>query len=177
MTRLLAVLLIALPLYAAAQNVYRTVDENGNVVFTDTPSGDAVQAERMEIRETNRAPAVEQQSQAAPEAGSVAVKAVSYNVSIVTPANETSFPMGPGDFSVSAQVSPELGDGESLQLFIDGAPWGAAQRGTGWALTNVFRGAHDLTVAVVDGKGEQLATSNPTRVFVHRPSVNFRRAN
>ena len=176
MTRLLAVLLIALPLYAAAQNVYRTVDENGNVVFTDTPSGDAVQAERMEIRETNRAPAVEP-SQAAPEAGPVAVKAVSYNVSIVSPANETSFPMGPGNFSVSAQLSPELGDGDSLQLFIDDVPWGAAQRSTGWALTNVFRGSHDLTVAVIDAKGKQLAISNPTRVFVHRPSVNFRRAN
>ena len=82
--------------------------------------------------------------------------------------------MGPGNFAVDAKIAPALGSGESLQLYIDGIPWGNPQRETSWALTNIFRGAHDLTVAVIDGDGEQLASSDPIRVFVHRPSVNFR---
>ena len=101
-------------------------------------------------------------------------EAAPLSVSIVNPAPETSIPMGPGNFSVDAKVAPGLGSDESLQLYIDSIPWGDPQRETSWALTNIFRGAHDLTVAVINGDGEQLANSDPIRVFVHRPSVNFR---
>ena len=41
-------------------------------------------------------------------------------------------------------------------------------------MTNVFRGAHDLEVAVVDMNGEELARSPAVRVYVLRPSVNFK---
>ncbi|MEZ5501792.1 MAG: hypothetical protein R3E50_03710 [Halioglobus sp.] len=81
--------------------------------------------------------------------------------------------MGPGNFSVSVRVSAALKVDESLQLFMDGQPWGDPQRGTIWDLTNVFRGQHDLTVGVIDASGETLAMSPPVRVFVHRPSINF----
>jgi hypothetical protein len=62
---------------------------------------------------------------------------------------------------------------------MDGTPWGEPQQATTWNLTNVFRGAHDITVAVVDEEGQQLANSEPVRVYVLRPSINSpaRRAN
>jgi hypothetical protein len=63
---------------------------------------------------------------------------------------------------------------ESLQLFMDGEPWDLAQAGMIWDLTNVFRGQHDITVGVINTDGETLTMSPPVRVFVHRPSVNFR---
>lgn len=176
MTRLIAAIVLCLPLAAGAQNVYRTVDENGNVIFTDTPPAGGIQTEQVEIREPNTSPAVEIPAPA-PEPEAATEEAAGYQVSITSPADETSFPMGPGNFSVSAAVKPALSDSESLQLFLDGAPWGEAQRDTEWALTNVFRGAHDLTVAVISTDGEQLAVSPPVRVFVHRPSVNFRNRN
>ena len=56
---------------------------------------------------------------------------------------------------------------------MDGTPWGDPQTSNSWALTNVFRGAHDLTVAVTDTKGKKLANSDPVRVYVFRPSANF----
>ena len=97
---------------------------------------------------------------------------MSYSVAITSPDNETTIAMGPGNFSVSAAVEPALGEGGLLQLFIDGAPSGEPQAGGSWALTNVFRGAHDLSVAVVDSKGARLAESAAVRVYVLRPSVN-----
>ena len=80
--------------------------------------------------------------------------------------------MGPGNFSVSASISPALQQGAQLQLMMDGAPQGEPQAQAGWDLTNVFRGAHDLTVNVIDAQGKTLATSEPVRVYVLRPSVN-----
>ena len=88
---------------------------------------------------------------------------------ITSPTDETTIPNGPGNFSVSASVAPAMGPEHNLQLFMDGSPWGEAQRSARWSLTNVFRGEHQLTVAVVDGSGETIATSDPVRVYVFRP--------
>jgi hypothetical protein len=183
MTRplLLALLLTPLAFFALAPSagtpaaqIYRTTDDQGNVVFTDKPPAGATTTERVELPPTNTTPATEIRLAPEKKPGEPDTDAPAYSVAIISPANETSFPMGPGNFPVSAKVQPSPGKNEALQLYIDGIPWGDPQQGTSWALTNVFRGQHDLTVAIVDAKGEQLASSAPVRVFVHRPSINFR---
>ena len=158
---------------AVSAQIYRTTDEQGNVVFTDTPPAGSGPAETVELQQINTTPAPP--TRTAPQAEQQPEEeAAPLSVSIVSPAPETSIPMGPGNFTVDAKVAPGLGSGESLQLYIDSIPWGGPQRETTWALTNIFRGAHDLSVAVINSEGEQLASSDPVRVFVHRPSVNFR---
>jgi len=178
MYRLLILALLLTPLAGHAQ-VYRTTDEQGNVIFSDAPPAGSGQAERIEIPETNTTPPPPSwpEPPAEPEPEPEEEGPVSYEVAIIIPLNETSFPMGPGNFSVEAKVKPALGKSESLLLMMDGVPWGKPQRDNTWELTNVFRGAHDLTVAVVDAEGELLVNSSPVRVFVHRPSINFRNRN
>ncbi len=173
MSRLLLLVLLLLSLDSLAQAVYRTTDAQGNVVFTDRPPANATPAERVEIRPTNTAPPP--QTRPAPESTpNVESEVVPYTVAITEPANETSFPMGPGNFSVGARVSPALSQADRLQLFLDGAPWGDPQQTSTWSLTNVFRGQHDLTVGIIDNAGKTVTLSEPVRVFVHRPSVNFK---
>lgn len=173
MRRLLLFVLLLVPLVGLAE-IYRSTDAQGNVVFTDTPPPDGSETNKVELKRLNTAeppPAI------APPPGSTGAAAgeanAAYTVSITSPTPETSFPMGPGNFSVSVQVNPELKKYDGLQLFIDGTAWGTPQRDTMWDLTNVFRGQHDLTVGVVDGSGKSLVTSEPVRVYVHRPSSNF----
>ena len=160
---------------SAADSIYRTTDADGNVVFTDAPDANSRPAEKIEIQRTNTAAPPQitplpdintpnNNSDAAPP----------YTVTITSPADETSFPMGPGNFSVSVKVSPPLKKYDGLQLFVDGEAWGSPQRDTLWDLINVFRGQHDLTVAVVNNAGETRAVSAPVRVYVHRPSTNFK---
>jgi hypothetical protein len=171
MKHLLLPLLLLLPLAASAQ-IYKTTDEKGNVLFTDKPPASG-EAEQVELRETNTAAAPPALPRPKPQP-TAAATAPAYRVAITSPPDETSIPMGPGNFSVSAEVHPAMGAGRAVQLYVDGAPWGDPQQVPSWDLTNVFRGAHDLTVAVVDGEGKQLAGSEPVRVYVHRPSINFR---
>jgi hypothetical protein len=178
MTRPLLLALLLAPLVFFAQSpaaqIYRTTDEQGNVVFTDKPPAGASTTERIELPPTNTTPATVVKPRPETESEEPDTDAPAYSVAIISPANETSFPMGPGNFSVSAKVQPSPGKNEALQLYIDGIPWGDPQQGASWALTNIFRGQHDLTVAIVDAKGKHLASSAPIRVFVHRPSINFR---
>ena len=153
----------------AMAQVYKHVDENGNVTFTDTPPADS---ELIEIRKPNTISApeiIEYHQEEAPAPAAT----TSYKVNITAPADETIIARGPGNFSVSASVTPGLATGSRLQLLIDGGAEGEPQTASSWALTNVFRGTHALEVAVVDGKGKQLAKSAAVTVFVFRPSSNF----
>ena len=165
---LFTLVLFALP--ALAQSIYRTTDENGNVVFTDAPpAGTEQQIERIENPQINSMPPPERIDADDEATSDEPETAASFSVRITSPADETTIPNGPGNFSVSASVSPAIQPEHSLQLFMDGAPWGDSQRSAYWSLTNVFRGQHDLTVAVIDDDGETVATSDPVRVYVFRP--------
>jgi len=173
MSRFLLLVLLLLPLSGLTQNIYRTTDAQGNVVFTDAPPSNTTPADRVEIRPTNTVPPP--QIPARPTSDNTPnaeAESASYTVTITEPANETTIPMGPGNFSVSVKVSPAPQSAENLQLFVDGAPRGEPQRAPTWSLTNVYRGQHDLTVGVIDDSGKTLAISEPVRVFVMRPSVN-----
>jgi Domain of unknown function (DUF4124)/Penicillin-Binding Protein C-terminus Family len=173
MSRLLLLALLLLPLTGLTQNIYRTTDAEGNVVFTDSPPANATPADRVEIRPTNTVQPPQIPPRPASENSSnVEAEVASYTLTITEPANETTFPMGPGNFSVNVNVSPALSSAENLQLFVDGAPQGEPQSASTWSLTNVNRGQHDLTVGVIDDSGKTLAISPPVRVFVMRPSVN-----
>ena len=175
MKHLLILLLCTLLGITASAQVYRVVDEHGNVTYTDRPPED--NAEPVELGPTNTAPppATDLYPTPPPKAAGDEDKESGYQVAITAPANETIIPRGPGNFSVSASVNPALGRGHRLQLLLDGQPRQEPQTGTSWALTNVYRGEHSITVAVVDGDGQQLATSEPVTVFVFRPSSKFRK--
>lgn len=169
--------LCLLPLIASAQ-IYKTTDEHGNVVYTDKPpASEGITTEQVELEPTNTAPPPPDIPSFIPAAPASDEGGPGYNVSITSPANETTIPMGPGNFSVGATLQPRLQPGHKLQLDIDGETRGEPQTSRSWALTNIFRGAHQLTVRVVDEAGATVATSPPVTVYVHRPSINFRNRN
>jgi hypothetical protein len=177
MRTLLLVILLLLPQLGSAQ-IYKSTDAEGNTSYSDTPPASGP-SEQVELRETNSTPAPEMVAPAA--ANTIATEETDedadYSVSISTPANETTIPMGPGNFSITATVEPALGQGDLLQLHMDGSPSGKPQSSNNWTLTNVFRGAHDLKVVVVSDKNDPLAESEPVRVYVLRPSTNFKNRN
>ena len=140
--------------------------------YTDAPGATAQPAEQIKVQRTNTVEPP--QIMPLPDTDTPAVEEEApppYVVTITSPTDQTSFPMGPGNISVNVHVSPALKKYAGLQLFVDGVAWGDPQRDTMWDLINVFRGQHDLTVAVVSNTGETQAVSEPVRVYVHRPST------
>ena len=154
----------------AAQPVYKVTDEEGNVTFTDTPRDNGqVQVETQTVNPTNTAKAV---STAEPiSEASERSAPVSYDTRIVTPAENATIPMGPGNFTVEASLSPAIRGDERLSLLLDGEPVGVPQRMPIWQLTNVYRGAHQLQVVRLTGTGRQLDASGQRTVYVMRPMV------
>ena len=168
----LGVLLILATNTATAQTVYKVVDEQGNVTFTDTTPSGAI-AEEQSINATNTTPAPQWNGDitSADSEAARAVDSQSFETRITTPADQATIPMGPGTFVVEVAVSPALGPEENLVLTLDGAAVGAPQKGAIWQLTNVFRGEHRLQVLRLDADGTQHDASPEHIVYVMRPSV------
>ena len=172
-----AILGAALALLAAlsgpimGQQIYRTTDAQGNVVFTDTPPPGGG-AEQVQLQHTNTAEPTPPPKPIAVEPAAVEDQATPVPVvKIVSPANEETIPMGGGNFSVTARVEPPLQKGQAMRLLLDGQPTGKLQPSGFWDLTAVERGAHDLTVEVVGADGVIVSQSQPVRVYVMRPST------
>jgi hypothetical protein len=169
MNRLLLVVLFCLPMMVAAQ-VYKSVDKNGNMVFSDKPPTDGSSSEKISGGTTNTLAPPPVVHRPAPV---IEEKKVEYKVEIVEPVEDTTVPVGyVGNFAVNAQVKPTLPSGASAQLQMDNVATGEPQSALSWTLNNTFRGTHILTVTITDAEGSTLAVSSPRTVHVMRASIH-----
>ena len=157
---------------ATAKLVYKVVDEQGNVTFTDTPPSDAA-AEVQTLNATNTTPSmpVGDAATADDTAMQDTEAPVAYSTRITSPVDQSTIPMGPGDFGVEAAVQPGLRIGEHLVLTLDGVSVGEPQRAARWQLTNVFQGEHRLQIFRLGADDTRQDASPEQVVFVMRPVV------
>lgn len=176
MYRLMLIVTLLIPMLSLAEGaIYRTTDENGNMVFTDAPPAGSKQSEVVTIQPINTTPAPEIRELTPAEHEAAAgnkTAALGSIVTITKPRNNETIPSGPGNFSTAVKVKPQLDKTQSLQLFLDGVPWGEPQRASTWSLSNIFRGEHELTVGIVDPAGTTVSLSEPVTVYVQRPTIN-----
>lgn len=168
-----ALLLLASSTLTSATQIYKHVDAEGNVTFSDQPPAPGETAEKVHLRELNTTPAVD--PSAAPEEESESSEPpeqAEFDIRIASPDDETTIAMGPGNVTVTAQATPPLGRLEQVQLYLDGEAFGEPQSSTTWALQGLMRGPHDLAVERLDRRGNRLARSPSVRIYVLRPSVN-----
>jgi hypothetical protein len=165
---LLAVLGSCWALIAQA-TVYRWVDADGVVHFSDQPHQGATEIQVSEPQ-TYSAP------KAGPTTSSVAGKAndVNFrytNCSVSSPAAEST--IGDTDsISVSLSLSPAPRATDRISLFYDGAAVpGSGGRSTGYTISPLDRGTHTLSVSVSDAAGAVLCQSEPVNIYVRQPSV------
>ena len=163
MNRLLVLLLTALLCQLSlAADVYKTVDEHGNVTYSDTPKNSA--SEKVELKESNSlpAPAVTNGGQTKDRPNTVPN---SYTIAITSPADE--YHVMPGEFSlpINASVTPNLHATHRLIYTDNGAELAGNQ------IEFISPGAHAVGAKVVDANNKVLGQSSPVTVYVHRPTV------
>jgi len=77
-----------------------------------------------------------------------------------------------GTFAVGVSLEPALQAGQSLQLLVDGEPYGSPGQSTRFGVTNLARGEHRFAAQVLSGTGEVIQTSAEKTVTVQRISIN-----
>jgi hypothetical protein len=148
-------------------DVYRWVDENGNVVFSDTPIEGA---EKLELREPTIVPATPVPRRTEKLSPPAATAPAYTTLRIASPADGETV-RNVQDIAVSVVIEPALVDGHVVQFLLDGAPHGAPFESTQGVLSGVERGEHQLGAEIRDQAGKTLLRAAPIVIYVHQASL------
>ena len=160
-------LLLSLSFNSHAQ-VYKTVDDQGNVSFSDAPQKNSQQ---MEVPKSNTVQAIEVPEKTPEEKTDTPQAAFEYtSLKITSPADDAGIAHGGGDLSVSVLSSPTLQGEDKLRLLVDGKTQGENTSGE-FQLSNIDRGSHTLQAVIVNQSGKILKKSSTITVHIMRPSV------
>lgn len=160
---------VSLPLYA---EVYRQVDSQGNVTYTDEPS-EGSNAEQIRVRPVTTVTLPKPEAVREPERLREKVQtegAVYDSVRFLAPGDNQAFHSGSGDVEFRVTSSPSLRDNHKYEVTLDGQPVGQSTSGS-VMVRNVFRGTHDAGVNIVDSDGVTVKSGGSITFTVHRPSV------
>ena len=146
--------------------IYKSVDENGVVTFSDTPPPPSANKQTTIVKPnaTNSIPAIEVPVAAATSETITAL--TPRTIPISSPKDNATIPMGAGIFDVTAELTSPLAEGEQLALYLDGTLVDTPQTSNEWTLSYVLRGSHTLQVRRLPSSGE---TANESEVIVLRP--------
>lgn len=150
--------------------VYRSVDEQGNVTYTNQ-AGNGAEPVKLKPLSVYEAPDLKSATDNDADKSS---DAISYkSVAIISPQADETIRDNAGNITVTASSEPALfhQEGHKFQFFLDGKPLGKPQAIATKALSSVDRGEHQVAVAVVDANGKQLMRSKATRFFLHRQTI------
>ena len=157
----------------AAAQVYKWVDEDGVVHFSDQPRPGA---EEVELP---RSPTPPSDQPVRPAAAATAASAAPVaqqdqdpgyqSLQVVSPGpEETLWNIG-GTLDVRLALQPALQPGHQLRLYFDGAVRTVPD--TTIQLDEVYRGEHTIQAEVVDAAGELQIRSEGHRFYVQQTSV------
>jgi hypothetical protein len=144
-------------------------DANGTVHYSDVPGPGAV---KMDVNVSQGQPGAAPAAPAPGPSRPAAPAATSYNsLSIVQPADGTSY--FDADTVVDVQIAsdPELASGDSVFLYLDGKRVGNSGDALSYSLPSVERGAHSLTAAIFDAQGNEKIRSRQVVFYMKQTTV------
>jgi hypothetical protein len=150
-------LLIALPWPAqeasAAEQIYRSVDERGHLIFSDRP---CPEARELELRQPN--------VMQSPDQGPAYT-----HIAFGTPGPGSVVPAGGADqFELHLDMEPRLRAGHRVQLVVDGAAVGRPTTSCIFTIRSINAGSHRFEARVLGPAGEEIGRSAPLALEVSR---------
>lgn len=165
-------LLLAISLFAAtlcSAQIYKTVDKNGNVSFSDSPPAENTSnTEKLELEHTNSSAevkTVEKQSKQPQQEENTQA----YRISLSQPANQANITAEQRDLTIQAKVSPEPSKAHQIVINLDGESIPAGKTGS-VTIHNIGRGEHKIYARLLKN-GKFVSSSKTITVYVFRPSV------
>jgi hypothetical protein len=149
--------------------VYKWVDEDGVVHFSDRPHPGAERIQLPTYRVNSRptpppvtrsTTSTAQQQQPVEETPAFAYT----SVAITSPKAEETLWNIESILNVTLAVTPALQRGHRVRVFMDGTP--QMVRGTSFQVADVFRGIHNIQVEILDETGQLMIRSTPSRFYV-----------
>lgn len=157
-----------------AQEIYKTVDENGNVVYTDQkPSDDAVPVELKELTVVDPVKLGDQNvlSETAEKEQDAEPQALyDPGLTILSPTPGQTIQNTAYVLDVQVDAERELPEGTQLAYLVDGE-LRATTRSLSVSLEQVFRGEHQVSVELRAPDGRVIAGAGPVTFFMRQHSI------
>jgi len=163
------IILVLLACQAHAE-VYKSINADGDVVYSDTPTQGAERL-KMPALPTYTPPPVAAPSftpKPAPE------KSDYYkSFAFVSPTNEETIRNNLGILNIQVSLSPALLGRlrHRVQFFLNGEPYGTPVGNTSLTISNLDRGEYTLSATVVDTDGNTLISTGDIVVYMKRHSI------
>lgn len=151
--------------FATSAKIYVWRNENGVLVFSDSPKPGA---EEIEIKEPNTASSIDT------SVLDLKPKVIQddYQVVINQPAENATIRDNTGSVYVAGRIKPIFKKGLKIQLYLDDKLYEKAQPHSMFVLRNIDRGEHIIKMKLLNEKGKVIALSKPVTFYMHRASVN-----
>ena len=172
MRHIFTIPLLSLSLIAGAcyAKLYKSVDEHGNVTYSDTPLDGNSQTQ--ELQPINIAPPVEVQSRPRTSSNTTpAEEAINYQVRIVSPESGITVTPGQRNLHVALDIVPALRDGAKAILLMNGTKATTPSANTNLTIEEISRGEHSIIAIVENRRGQEVGRSESITVNVIRPTV------
>ena len=164
------VLILCVPAVASA-GVYKWMDADGKVIYSDKPHPGAEEVKSGPVQTYSTPPISKPRSgnkDTAKEEG------VSYTrVVVVSPSNDATVRDNAGNILVAISIEPSLNTSLKHQvvLLFDGKQVGEGSSTPAFQLTNVDRGTHTVQANVVGPDASVLGSSEPVTFHLKRHSI------
>ncbi|MDR5897384.1 DUF4124 domain-containing protein [Halomonas vilamensis] len=155
--------LLAAPL--PAQTVYRVVDEQGRVTFTDNPASGGDEVEVTPLPSVSSSRAAPKASAQAPQRRAPGRPFMPYDrFMIETPRDNTR--LANPTTAVELSVSPRLRDDHQVRLRVNGEISQSALHSEAFWLANLPAGTHQLQAELLDSQGHVRHQTPPVHITV-----------
>ena len=155
---------------SATAALYKGLDSDGNVVYSDTPFEDAENftPPPISVMDTAKEKADEK---AAEEEKPAEFKYMDFD--IISPANKQTIRNDP-DVTVSLKLKPGLNTEENhnIWMLVDGKPVIKNTQSLTVQLGRLVRGAHQLQAQIRNGEGAIIVRTRPIVIFIHQTSAH-----
>ncbi len=171
-TRAILALLGLFVAAAATADVWRWVDEEGVVHFSDMP---VEGAERVDVSESIRTTGARVYAPP-PQFGANGAPATETppgfryeSLTVTSPAAEETLWNIEGRLNVSLALTPGLQSGHRVRVYFNGEA--RLVDSTSFTINEVYRGVHNIQAEVLDETGRLLIRSQPNRFYVQQNTV------
>ena len=160
---------LALLTGAVYADVYRQVDAQGNVTFSDEPTSGAEAIEIKPVTTIKLPKPQDLERDDQPEQQRQQQKPQYSTVEFAAPQNNQAFHSGNGNVEFRLTSNPALRNGHKYEVTIDGQPVGQSATST-IMVQNMDRGTHQAGINIVNQNGVQVISGAGITFTIHRPS-------
>ncbi|MFN7097737.1 MAG: DUF4124 domain-containing protein [Gammaproteobacteria bacterium] len=155
---------------ALAEQIYKSVDAQGNVVYSDQPSSGAQQITPppISITPTPTVAPLPPINTSTQDTQSTSIVKVYTQLDILSPLNDQTIWDNNGNINVSVALAPKLAAGDQLQVIVDGKVLAESNTTTNFTLNSLERGTHVLQVQIINNKKQVVKVSNVVTFYLHK---------